>query len=111
MSRPNIAPVMSDQHIASVTGCSGHPTIRDHLAPGSAGPGDSGRGFLEGGRAAGSTDRVSTDFYRDHPEWRLCDSDATEVTGMSYCFPQARAYLVGLLERAVCLGTTAPTGW
>ena len=28
----------------------------------------------------------TTDFYRDHPEWRLRDIDGTEVTGMSYAY-------------------------
>ena len=46
----------------------------------------------------------ATDFYRDHPEWRLRDIDGTEVTGMSYAFPEVRGYLIGLLEQATALG-------
>ena len=46
----------------------------------------------------------TTDFYRDHPEWRLRDIDGTEVTGMSYAFSEVRGYLVGLLEQATSLG-------
>ena len=46
----------------------------------------------------------ATDFYRDHPEWRLRDIDGSEVTGMSYAFSGVRSYLVGLLEQATSLG-------
>ena len=46
----------------------------------------------------------ATDFWRDRPEWRLRDIDGTEVTGMSYAFPEVREYLVGLLEEAASLG-------
>ena len=46
----------------------------------------------------------STQFYHDHPEWRLQDIDGTEVTGMSYAHPGVRSYLIGLLEQATSLG-------
>lgn len=46
----------------------------------------------------------STDFYLEHPEWRLRDIDGTEVTGMSYAHEGVRRYLVSLLEEATSLG-------
>lgn len=46
----------------------------------------------------------STEFYHEHPEWRLRDVDGTEVTGMSYAYSGVRAFLVGLLEEATSLG-------
>ena len=46
----------------------------------------------------------STQFYQDHPEWRLRDLDGTEVTGMSYAHEAVRRYLVSLLEEATSLG-------
>ncbi len=46
----------------------------------------------------------STQFYLDHPEWRLRDIDGTEVTGMSYAHQGVRQYLVSLLEQATSLG-------
>jgi hypothetical protein len=46
----------------------------------------------------------STDFYAEHPQYRLRDRDGTEITGLSYAFPEVRAYLIGLFEQAVSLG-------
>ena len=46
----------------------------------------------------------STDFYAANPQYRLRDRDGTEITGLSYAFPEVRAYLTGMFEEAVSLG-------
>ena len=46
----------------------------------------------------------ATDFYAEHPQYRLRDRDGTEITGLSYAFPEVRAYLTGMFAEAVSLG-------
>ena len=46
----------------------------------------------------------TTDFYAAHPEYRLVDREGTEVTGMSYAFPEVRRYMISLFGKAASCG-------
>ena len=46
----------------------------------------------------------STEFYRDNLSLRLVDRDGTQITGLSYAYPEVRNFLVSLFEEAAALG-------
>ncbi|MEZ5344965.1 MAG: family 10 glycosylhydrolase [Pyrinomonadaceae bacterium] len=43
-------------------------------------------------------DYFSSQFYRDHPEWRTYDRDGTPVMRMSYAVPEVREHIYSLLR-------------
>jgi len=44
------------------------------------------------------------EFYGEHPEYRLIDRDGTEITGLSYAYPEVRKYFISLLKEAASYG-------
>ena len=46
-------------------------------------------------------DYFTSDFYRDHPEWRTYDRDGTPVMRMSYAVPEVRQYILGVMREVL----------
>ncbi len=46
-------------------------------------------------------DYFSSDFYREHPEWRCYDRDGTPVMRMSFVIPEVRGHLIDVMREVV----------
>ena len=50
------------------------------------------------------SDFFTSEFYRQHPEWRTIDRDGTIVSRMSLAVPEVRARMIAVLREAVGFG-------
>ena len=50
------------------------------------------------------SDLWETPFFLDNPQWRCIDRDGTEITRMSWAYPQVRKHMIDLLVENVSFG-------
>ena len=50
------------------------------------------------------SDLWDTPFYLDNPQWRCFDRDGTEITRMSWAFPEVRKHMIDLLVENMTFG-------
>ena len=50
------------------------------------------------------SEEFTTEFYREHPEFRSVDRDGLEIDGLSYAYPQVRSHYITVLREAAEYG-------
>lgn len=46
----------------------------------------------------------TSDFYRNHPEWRCVDRDGSEIARMSYAFPEVQERIISMYQTMASYG-------
>ena len=50
------------------------------------------------------SEEFTTEFYHEHPEFRMVDKDGLEIDGLSYAYPEVRSHYISVLRDAAEYG-------